>query len=206
MAFDACSSPHPFHLRRLNLLNPYPPPIRGRELMPRKMYEVLSTTLNKWWWIKLIFFFFLLSFIFFFFFTFNHFFVLSLLSNYLKTFRAIFLAWLTSLDVPPGLPTEGVGWWRTPSSASQCTTVSDSWSSETVIIRRVFVGSVGSKCNPIRTVIFSWRTKTDIAIGLAIFCKQRSFGTRRTVHHTKSCLKLSFYRSIWIYRVDFEKI
>ena len=43
-------------------------------------------------------------------------------------------------------------------------------------------------------------------IGLAMFCKQRSFGTPRTVHHTKSCLKLSFYRSIRIYRVDFEKI
>ena len=73
-------------------------------------------------------------------------------------------------------------------------------------IRRVFVGSIGSDCNPIRTVIFSCLTKTDIAIGLAMFCKQRSFGTPRTVHHTKSCLKLSFYRSIRIYRVDFEKI
>ena len=73
-------------------------------------------------------------------------------------------------------------------------------------IRRVFVGSIGSDCNPIRTVIFSCLTKTDIAIGLAMFCKQRSFGTPRTVHHTKSCLKLSFYRSIRIYQVDFEKI
>ena len=72
--------------------------------------------------------------------------------------------------------------------------------------RRVFVRSIGSDCNPIRTVIFSCLTKTDIAIGLAMFCKQRSFGTPRTVHHTKSCLKLSFYRSIRIYRVDFEKI
>ena len=72
--------------------------------------------------------------------------------------------------------------------------------------RRVSVGSIGSDCNPIRTVIFSCLTKTDIAIGLAMFCKQRSFGTPRTVHHTKSCLKLSFYRSIQIYRVDFEKI
>ena len=73
-------------------------------------------------------------------------------------------------------------------------------------LRRVFVGSIGSDCNPIRTVIFSCLTKTDIAIGLAMFCKQRSFGAPRTVHHTKSCLKLSFYRSIRIYRVDFEKI
>ena len=72
--------------------------------------------------------------------------------------------------------------------------------------RRVFVGSIGSDCNPIRTVIFSCLTKTDIAIRLAMFCKQRSFGTPRTVHHTKSCLKLSFYRSVRIYRVDFEKI
>ena len=39
-----------------------------------------------------------------------------------------------------------------------------------------------------------------------MFCKQRRFGTPRTVHHTKSWLKLSFYRSIRIYRVDFEKI
>ena len=67
-------------------------------------------------------------------------------------------------------------------------------------------GSIGSDCNPIRTVIFSCLTKTDIAIGLAMFCKQRSFGTPRTVHHAKSYLKLSFYRSIRIYRVDFEKI
>ena len=73
-------------------------------------------------------------------------------------------------------------------------------------IRCVFVGSIGSDCNPIRDVIFSCLTKTDIAIGLAMFCKQRSFGTPRTMHHTKSCLKLSFYRSIRIYRVDFEKI
>ena len=73
-------------------------------------------------------------------------------------------------------------------------------------IRRVFVGSIGSDYNPIRNVIFSCLTKTDIAIGLAMFCKQRSFRTPRTVHHTKSCLKLSFYRSIRIYRVDFEKI
>ena len=73
-------------------------------------------------------------------------------------------------------------------------------------MRRVFVGSIGSDCNPIRTVIFSCLTKTDIGIGLAMFCKQRSFGTPRTVHHTKSRLKLSFYRSIRIYRVDFEKI
>ena len=72
--------------------------------------------------------------------------------------------------------------------------------------RRVFVRSIGSDCNPIRTVIFSCLTKTDIAIGLAMFCKQRSFGTPRTVHHTKSCLKLSFYGSIRIYRVDLEKI
>ena len=72
--------------------------------------------------------------------------------------------------------------------------------------RRVFVGSIGSDCNPIRTVIFSCLTKTDIAIGLVMFCKQRSFGTLRTVHHAKSRLKLSFYRSIRIYRVDFEKI
>ena len=57
---------------------------------------------------------------------------------------------------------------------------------------RVFVRSIGSDCNPIRTVIFSCLTKTDIAIGLAMFCKQRSFGTPRTVHHTKSCLKLSY--------------
>ena len=70
-------------------------------------------------------------------------------------------------------------------------------------IRCVFVGSIGSDCNPIRTVIFSCLTKTDIAIGLAMFCKQRSFGTPRTVHHTKSCLKLSFYRSIRIYRGGF---
>ena len=55
-----------------------------------------------------------------------------------------------------------------------------------VNIRRVFVGSIGSDCNPIRTVIFSCLTKTDIAIGLAMFCKQRSFGTPRTVNHTKS--------------------
>ena len=73
-------------------------------------------------------------------------------------------------------------------------------------MRRVFVGSIGSDCNPIRTVIFSCLTKTDIAIGLAMFCKQRSFRTPRTVNHTKSCLKLSFYRSIRIYRVNFEKI
>ena len=46
--------------------------------------------------------------------------------------------------------------------------------------RRVFVGSIGSDCNPIRTVIFSCLTKTDIAIGLAMFCKQRSFRTPRT--------------------------
>ena len=72
--------------------------------------------------------------------------------------------------------------------------------------RHVFVGSIGSDCNPIWIVIFSCLTKTDIAIGLAIFCKQRSFETPRTVNHTKSCLKLSFYRSIRIYRVDFEKI
>ena len=39
-----------------------------------------------------------------------------------------------------------------------------------------------------------------------MFCKQRRFGTPRTVHHTKSWLKLLFYRSIRIYRVDFEKI
>ena len=39
-----------------------------------------------------------------------------------------------------------------------------------------------------------------------MFCKQRRFGTPRTVHHTKSWLKLSFYRSIRIYWVDFEKI
>ena len=57
-------------------------------------------------------------------------------------------------------------------------------------IRRVFVGSIRSDCNPIRTVIFSCLTKTDIAIRLAMFCEQRSFGTPRTVHHTKSCLKL----------------
>ena len=48
--------------------------------------------------------------------------------------------------------------------------------------------------------------KITSAIGLAMFCKQRRFGTPRTVHHTKSWLKLSFYRSIRIYRVDFEKI
>ena len=41
-------------------------------------------------------------------------------------------------------------------------------------------------------MIFSCLTKTDIAIGLVMFCKQRSFGTPRTVHHTKSCLKLSY--------------
>ena len=70
----------------------------------------------------------------------------------------------------------------------------------------VFVGSIRSDCNPIQTVILSCLTKTDIAIGLAMFCKQRSFGTLRTVHHTKSCLKLSFYRSIRNYQVDFEKI
>ena len=39
-----------------------------------------------------------------------------------------------------------------------------------------------------------------------MFCKQRRFGAQRTVHHTKSWLKLSFYRSSRIYRVDFEKI
>ena len=39
-----------------------------------------------------------------------------------------------------------------------------------------------------------------------MFCKQKRFGTPRTVHHTKSWLKLSFYRSIQIYRVDFEKM
>ena len=39
-----------------------------------------------------------------------------------------------------------------------------------------------------------------------MFCKQRRFGTPRTVHHTKSCLKLPFYRSIRIYRVDFEDL
>ena len=44
------------------------------------------------------------------------------------------------------------------------------------------------------------------AIGLAMFCKQRRFGTLRTVHHTKSWLKLLFYRSIRIYGVDFEKM
>ena len=49
-------------------------------------------------------------------------------------------------------------------------------------------------------LIFSCLTKTDIAIGLEMFCKQRSFGTPRTVHRTKSCLKLSFYRSIRIHR------
>ena len=38
--------------------------------------------------------------------------------------------------------------------------------------------------------------KLTSAIGLAMFCKQRKFGTPRTVHHTKSLLKLSFYRSI----------
>ena len=75
-----------------------------------------------------------------------------------------------------------------------------------VVNRCIFVGLIGSDCNHIRTVIFSCLTKTDIAIGLAMFCEQRSFGTPRTVHHTKSCLKLSFYRSIRIYRVDFEKI
>ena len=76
----------------------------------------------------------------------------------------------------------------------------------TELYRHVFVGSIGSDRNPIRAMIFSCLTKTDIAIGLAMFCKQRSFGTPRTVHHTKSYLKLSFYRSIRIYRVDFEKI
>ena len=75
------------------------------------------------------------------------------------------------------------------------------------LIRCVFVGSIGSDCNPIRTVIFSCLAKIDIAIGLAMFCKQRSLGTPRTAHHTKSFLiKLSFYRSIRIHRVDFEKI
>ena len=48
--------------------------------------------------------------------------------------------------------------------------------------------------------------KLTYAIGLAMFCKQRRFGTPRTVHHTDSWLKLPFYRSIRIYWVDFEKI
>ena len=47
--------------------------------------------------------------------------------------------------------------------------------------------------------------KITSAIGLAMFCKQRRFGTPRTVHHTKSWLKLSFYRSIRIYRVDLKR-
>ena len=62
--------------------------------------------------------------------------------------------------------------------------------------RRVFVGSIGSDCNPIRTVIFPCLTKTDMSIGLAMFCKQRRSGTPRIVHHTESWLKLPFYRSI----------
>ena len=53
---------------------------------------------------------------------------------------------------------------------------------------------------------FLARQKLPSAIGLAMFCKQRRFGTPRAVHHTKSWLKLSFYRSIQIYRVDFEKM
>ena len=53
---------------------------------------------------------------------------------------------------------------------------------------------------------FLARQKLTSAIGLAMFCKQRRFGTPRTVHHAKSWLKLSFYRTIRIYQVDFEKI
>ena len=53
---------------------------------------------------------------------------------------------------------------------------------------------------------FLARQKLISAIGLAMFCKQRRFGTPRTVLHTKSWPKLSFYRSIRIYRVDFEKM
>ena len=39
-----------------------------------------------------------------------------------------------------------------------------------------------------------------------MFCKQRRFGTPRTVHHTESWLKLPFYTSIRIYWVDFENL
>ena len=46
------------------------------------------------------------------------------------------------------------------------------------LYRRVFVWSIGSDCNSIRTVIFSCLTKTDIAIGLAMFCKQEVLGLR----------------------------
>ena len=53
---------------------------------------------------------------------------------------------------------------------------------------------------------FLARQKLTSAIGLAMFCKQRRFGTPRPVHDTKSWLKLSFYRSVRIYRVDFEKM
>ena len=70
---------------------------------------------------------------------------------------------------------------------------------------RVFVGPIRSDCNPIRTVIFPCLTKTDMSIGLAMFCKQRRFGNPRTVHHTENWLKLPFYRTIRIYWVDFEK-
>ena len=43
-------------------------------------------------------------------------------------------------------------------------------------MRRVFVGSIGSDYNPIRTVIFPYLTKTDLSIGLAMFCKKEDLG------------------------------
>ena len=53
---------------------------------------------------------------------------------------------------------------------------------------------------------FLARQKLTSAIRLAMFCKQRRWRTSTTVHHTKSWLKVSFYRSIRIYRVGFEKM